>query len=303
MSMNKSTRTSIPTPKSLGSEALAKLTAQPTFAWPTLALFMVAYLCWFASGWLGMTGQWPVVVSVAVSAVMAYWLFTVLHDASHRALSTHNRVNEVLGNLAMLPLLPLPLFKMFRYAHMQHHRFTNESMDKDPDTYTSSGPAWQLPLRWFTLDLSYFFFYIPRYKSRPKDEQRSFLLGMASGIALITVIVSLGYGEAFLLYWLLPSRFAVFFLALAFDYLPHMPKKATQQEDPFQATNNRVGHEWLLTPLLLWQNYHLVHHLYPRAPFYRYLKIWRCEESAFRARNPFLVDWKGKELADNEVGQ
>ena len=29
--------------------------------------------------------------------------------------------------------------------------------------------------------------------------------------------------------------------------------------------------EWLLTPLMLSQNYHLVHHLHPSVPFYRYV--------------------------------
>ena len=31
-------------------------------------------------------------------------------------------------------------------------------------------------------------------------------------------------------------------------------------------TRVRVGLEWLMTPMMLFQNYHLVHHLHPAVP-------------------------------------
>jgi fatty acid desaturase len=44
----------------------------------------------------------------------------------------------------------------------------------------------------------------------------------------------------------------------------------------------RMGWEWLLTPLLVYQNYHLIHHLYPTVPFYKMHKVWylRYDEHA-----------------------
>jgi len=48
--------------------------------------------------------------------------------------------------------------------------------------------------------------------------------------------------------------------------------------------------EWLLTPVLLYQNYHLVHHLYPTVPFYRYISIWRARLSFHESQNPAVVD-------------
>ena len=60
-------------------------------------------------------------------------------------------------------------------------------------------------------------------------------------------------------------------LAWWFDWLPHHGLEDTQSENRYRATRNRVGMEWLLTPLLLSQNYHLVHHLHPSIPFYRYV--------------------------------
>ena len=63
----------------------------------------------------------------------------------------------------------------------------------------------------------------------------------------------------------------------------------TAAQNKYQATSNRKGFEWLLTPLLLSQNYHLVHHLYPTVPFYRYLRVWRAREAFHRSRNPAQV--------------
>jgi fatty acid desaturase len=48
--------------------------------------------------------------------------------------------------------------------------------------------------------------------------------------------------------------------------------------------------EWLLTPLLLYQNYHLVHHVYPTVPFYRYLKIWKAKQRYHESQNPATTD-------------
>lgn len=37
----------------------------------------------------------------------------------------------------------------------------------------------------------------------------------------------------------------------------------------FMATTMRMGWEWLPTPLLVYRNDHLIHHLSPTVPFYK----------------------------------
>jgi len=289
--MTRSSRNKIPTAKELNNPEITELLTPPDTAWLTIGLLFESVGGWMASGYLGITGAIPTYLAVAISAITAYWSFTVLHDASHRAVSSNAKINDLIGRIAIMPLIPMPIFRMFRFVHMQHHRFTNEGSDTDPDAWTSSGPKWQLPFRWATLDLYYFYYYLPLIGKRPADERKDCYTSVAIGVAMIATIIAMGFGQEFLLYWIFPSRFAVVFLALAFDYLPHIPKKATQLEDPFQATNNRIGLEWLLTPLLLFQNYHLVHHLYPRVPFYRYIKVWKAGEGEFKKRGALLLKW------------
>ena len=65
-------------------------------------------------------------------------------------------------------------------------------------------------------------------------------------------------------------------LGLFFDYLPHRPFKETSRWK-----NARVYPSWLLNILLLGQNYHLIHHLWPSVPWYNY-------KSAYTQMKPLL---------------
>lgn len=277
-------------------EALARLVTPPRIAWPTLVLFAVSLAIFGIATTLALTGKLPAIAAIGLNTLAAYWLFTVFHDAAHRALGQSPGLNDWIGRISTLALFPYPIFKAFRFIHMQHHRFANDSHGRDPDAYTGGGPKLLLPLRWATVDFNYYRFYLAHWADRPAAERRETLLALAFGTVVCGALVVAGFGEALVLYWLLPGRMAIAVLAFAFDYLPHHPRRSTQEDNPWQATNNRLGQEWLLTPLLLWQNYHLVHHLYPRAPCYRYLRIWRRGECRFRDNNPLLVDLLGREL-------
>ncbi|MBP2369559.1 ferredoxin-NADP reductase [Pseudonocardia parietis] len=55
-----------------------------------------------------------------------------------------------------------------------------------------------------------------------------------------------------------------------------------------------------MNPLMLYQNYHLVHHIHPTIPFYRYVQVWRRTESDFLDRDvPIATAW-GTELSPAE---
>ena len=92
----------------------------------------------------------------------------------------------------------------------------------------------------------------------------------------------------------------MFVLAWWFDWLPHHDLEDTQQENRYRATRNRVGSEWILTPLLLSQNYHLVHHLHPSIPFHRYVATWRRNEEAYLERDAAIGTVFGQQLDPDE---
>ncbi len=272
----------------------------PDLAWPTVALFAAALGLFCGSTALALAGSIPYAVAIPLNAVASYMFFTVLHDASHRTISQRDGVNRWLGRLSAPFVTPFASYSVFRFIHMQHHRFTNHDVEQDPDAYTSGGPAWSWPLRWATLDLFYLVFYLPRLGSRPRGERFEFALTVALvATALVAFAVAAGLG-ALLLLIVLPTRINVAFLGLAFDWLPHHGLRHTPEQDRYKTTRNRIGLEWLMTPVLLYQNYHLVHHLHPLIPFYRYIVAWRRNEQAYLEHDPPLSTFGGHELTIEE---
>jgi fatty acid desaturase len=112
--------------------------------------------------------------------------------------------------------------------------------------------------------------------------------------------VFVGWALWVLLLILLPARLNALTLGWSFDYLPHCRLESQEEAGRFRTTRNRVGWEWLMTPLMLYQNYHLVHHLHPVVPFYRYLSVWRLRECQYLDRDPALSTIRGRPLSAGE---
>ncbi len=82
---------------------------------------------------------------------------------------------------------------------------------------------------------------------------------------LLAYLVSIGLGEIVLIAWVLPVILASFILAMLFDWIPHRPNI---QQSQYQ--NTRIYLAPFANVLTLGQNYHLIHHLNPRIPWYAY---------------------------------
>ena len=91
------------------------------------------------------------------------------------------------------------------------------------------------------------------------------------------------------MFWIIPQRISFFFISFIFVYLPHVPNEISEKEDVYRSTSIREGMEWLLSPLMMYQNYHLVHHLYPNVPFYRLVKIWNSRLDEHLSHDPAIV--------------
>jgi beta-carotene hydroxylase len=243
----------------------------PDVAWPTALLALCAWSAQGVAFWAAWTHRWPAAAVVAVASVSAYLSFTVLHEAVHGSLCLKVRaINGVAARLAGLPLM-VPGWA-FRYLHLEHHRHTNH-LERDPDIWNGGGRRWTLPLRWAITDLGQYAFYFRHWSTRPLAERVETVLGLAGIVAVAAWGIASGHGWALLWAWILPARIALFVLAYSFDYIVHRPHAVTSAEDRLQATRNLdvprpVGF------LLLSQDLHLVHHLHPGVPFYRYRAAW-----------------------------
>ena len=267
----------------------------PTLSWPIVGIGTSALALFGLSTWAALTDTLPAIATIAASSAAIFVLFTVLHDASHYSISSHRWVNVAFGRVAMFFVSPLISFRSFAFIHIEHHRNTNDGKS-DPDHFVSASPWWQLPIRFPAMDLPYISFLVRNLRRRPRAE----ILETASLMTLsVTVIASAaftGHLWTLALIYLIPERVAMFVLAWWFDWLPHHDLEDTQRENRYRATRNRVGSEWILTPLLLSQNYHLVHHLHPSVPFYRYVAAWQRNEAAYLERDSAISTVFGQQL-------
>ena len=129
-----------------------RLTSAPRLSWPTIAIWLMVMTVYIGSDVLAFMGLLPLWVAMLINCVIGYYAFTVVHDSIHRAISTNTRVNDWIGQSAVLLGAPYVDLRLFRWAHILHHRFTTGP--KDPDIVLH-GAWWTLPLRWLVIDVLY----------------------------------------------------------------------------------------------------------------------------------------------------
>lgn len=259
-----------------------RMTRAPKISWPTVILWVVLMLTYGCTYYYCGTRQWPLWLGFVLNSVVGYVAFSIVHDAIHRSISTHTWLNDFFGQTAVMVGQPNVDLRMFRWTHILHHRFAVG--ERDPDTVLR-GAWWTLPFRWMFIDLLYFVHALKHGDKVSKPYLRSSLILTAIMAAAFTYLVILGYGMELLFLWFLPSRIVQLVLGFSFFWLPHVPHDVTQEQNFTRATTVRVGHEWLLGPLLQYQHYHLIHHLYPSTPFYNNYKVWQLIELQLRKKD------------------
>ncbi|MFZ5723493.1 MAG: fatty acid desaturase [Pseudomonadota bacterium] len=268
-------------------ELLRALQTKPDVAWPTVALFTGGWIVVILLGALTLYLHWlPVLTGAVLAGITGYFLFSPIHDALHRSVSRHEWINDLIAIGTVNLMLPYSSHKLLRWGHMQHHRHTNEP-GRDPDKFLTG--HWHAPLTaWPFFEL----FYVPDYwqhrHKRPRGEVVQVFAQLVLGFALLA-FMTWWQGIDFFLYWLVASRTTLWLIVAVFVYLPHQPFSVLQKDAPYQATLLRQGREWLLTPLMACQNWHLVHHLYPNVPFYRYKQVWLAREAFHESHRPARV--------------
>jgi beta-carotene hydroxylase len=236
---------------------------------PTLALLVgsiVLASISTAGYWTNTFPHWLVFICNFLSL---YVLGTVIHDASHGVAHPNRLMNAAIGHISAV--LQGFVFPVFTRVHMQHHAHVNDP-ENDPDHFVSTGgPLWLIAVRFFYHEV--FFFQRRLWRNHELWEW-----GISRSI--LVMVLWAGYHWGFLGYilnfWFVPTAIMGLLLGLFFDYLPHRPFKETSRWQ-----NARVYPSWLLNILLLGQNYHLVHHLWPSVPWYNY-------QPAYQQMKPLL---------------
>lgn len=264
-----------------------------TIAYPTIILTVVALGIYVVASFAAVNGLIAVGWVVLVNALMGYFLFTSMHEAGHKNIAGNKQelkwLNETIGWLSGIPLLAP--FYLFKIIHDRHHAHTNDP-EEDPDHWLASKNLLSLLFHSTTIFPVYIIqgvqllFFKPKVMAKVKRELKISFVVLFLMIAVATLIGSLIGAKWILLLWVLPAVIAQVLLAIVFDWLPHHP-----HEHQARFLNTRIFDIKGLSFLLLGQNYHLIHHLYPRIPFYEYSKIYTELEDKIEEEGTEVVKW------------
>jgi len=251
-------------------------------AWPTVFLA------------LGIVSAFALVTALATMCVIPLWLGmifntlilyadqTPLHEACHGNIAGKDSkwlwMNHLVGYVCGTILLHE--YKAFRYMHLAHHRDTNDP-EIDPDHWVAVKNPFLVLFRCLTIVYwyhQYFWKHIAFHAHVPGMRPLTIHI-----VAMYTIVYSIafwlsvfGWWREVLALWLVPHILASALIIYFFAYLTHMPH---QVHERYRDTNIFWVKGKILEPVANWlymfQNFHLIHHLFPRVPFYLYPKAFR----------------------------
>ncbi|MBW4668624.1 MAG: fatty acid desaturase [Cyanomargarita calcarea GSE-NOS-MK-12-04C] len=249
----------------LASEAQKKLTIPPKHLLappgdfnPTLLMFLGCVTILVGSNFGYWLFSWPHWLCFTMNVLALHMAGTVIHDACHQSAHRNRVINAALGHGSALMLAFA--FPVFTRVHLQHHGHVNDPED-DPDHYVSTGgPLWLIFVRFLYHEV----FFFKRQLWR-KYELLEWFFSRLIVIAIVYISIQYNFLGYILNFWFIPAGVVGVALGLFFDYLPHRP---FVERDRWK--NARVYANPILNVLIMGQNYHLVHHLWPSVPWYNY---------------------------------
>ena len=216
-----------------------------------------------------------------IQTLMLFLMFTVVHDAVHRSASPRRWLNSLMLYGGWPIFLNNP--QLFKKLHLDHHARTNQT-GLDPDHFTASP---YLAGRWcksFLLIFYYYYFAAMHYRSGPKDY---FMTGSSMLLPLFALFLAFytPYFQTIFISWLLPGFTAIGLLAYANTAWPHHHGGQKRESEIARYSNTRC----LFVPrflqwIMLNQNLHLVHHLRPSLPWYKYPEFWRQSQAEIQSK-------------------
>jgi fatty acid desaturase len=247
---------------------LAALTAQD---WSKRAGELLCFGVVCAGGvWLTIAGMasshWLLIAAGVPSTAVALNAFVLLmHDGMHRTLFSTARRNW--AGSVLLGSTFLMSFTAYQVLHTRHHKFLGDP--RDPDDYHNyiKHPAlvWALHFMRLTIGSLLYVMAIPilAIKFGTEEERRRILVEYGILLTIYSVVLRFVPGTILFFAWFIPLLIVGIMVAIR-GFAQHGITDAT---DPYIASRTILPHPFIGF-LLLHENYHLEHHLFPEVPSY-----------------------------------
>jgi len=271
-----------------------KVIAPGVLATPTILLFIVLMALYISVSYLGYTGQVSLYVCLVINSILSYLFFTPMHDACHGSIAGKHKkfksIETAIGYLSGIALLaPFPILKL---QHLKHHAHTNHPHN-DPDYYINSS---SLPMAIIKSVGVFLVAYFNVFKLKSLGNKKLMINTLFMNFTLNAVFIALAYkfGVLYpLMIWFFPGIIGLSLLSIFFAWIPHHPQKETNKY-----RSSRIIKGQLFKWITLYQSYHLIHHLYPKIPFYRYKKAYTFLESELVENNAIIISSSELSLTD-----
>jgi beta-carotene hydroxylase len=263
------------------------------FAWPSVVYGIAVCSSYLATVGLTLAGMVPLGLSFALVTILTYLAYTLLHEAVHGSISgsrqSYRWVNETLGYMAAW-ILMIPL-TAHRHEHLAHHRNTNVK-ERDPDFQVgelgnSALHAVRVPFAVFVEQFTYYTKH--RLGKAPTRQSAYFFAEVCAAIMPRLALLASGFWLEGLTLFVLAWWFGLMIILYLFAYLVHRPHSEVGR---YVDTSTFLAEGVLgriVTTLWVCQNYHSIHHLFPRVPFYRYPALFRDIEEIMAAKGAPIV--------------
>lgn len=242
---------------------------QSRWVWAGLVVVPLAWLTGAAAIVAG--GYWAL-AGVLVTAFALNALFLIIHEAVHETLPGPKRLGHVLGS--SIGLIGFASHASYRILHLRHHRYLGDR--RDPDDYrnwTASRRRVMVMhhLRLAVATLAYLVA-VPALAWRLASEnERRWILAEFSAMIVVHTAGAWYLGSLWWQLTLVPLLLANL-LINARGLVQHT---ACVAEDPLRASRSVRAGPWVRA-LLLNENYHLEHHLFPAVPASRLHDLHRA---------------------------
>jgi beta-carotene hydroxylase len=178
-------------------------------------------------------------------------------------------LNAFIGTISGFPIFMYHYYH--RKSHTLHHIKTNHP--EDPDTF-AMGEFWEVFLiktPWSLINqLNGVQLYqaCDHLKLTPFERRWTWIM-YGLNLALLIGLVATGYGWELLMLWLVPWFVGELIMEVTFGWFPHHDSSETGRY-----RDTRISLFPGADILFLYQNHHLIHHMLPAVPFYRYRAVF-----------------------------
>jgi fatty acid desaturase len=268
-------------------------------AWPTILLALTVIGGFIAVPLWVVMDLLPLWAGVLLQALVTYAAYTVMHDAVHGAIAgkaiwlrgLQNVLGYCMGFILMIP------FSAHRYEHNAHHRHTNDP-EKDPDFQVADmgrSPFHALRSAYRLLSGQFRYYRQHRWAAAKVSERAALFAEIVIAVGARGLLVAQGFWAEALLLYVVGTLLGLVLLIYLFAYIVHRPHTDEgRYVDTSTITLSGSGNT-LLTWFWLFQNYHSIHHLFPKVPFYKYKALFDDIEPIMRAQGSpiYRLSWMG----------